>query len=150
MDLALFDFDGTLTTRETFPDFMGHAAPRWRLWVGRVVLAPLFVFVGKLGAVKRVGRLRYGAMASHHGRLFEQRWLGREDPPNESILEAPDISSLADVEPGFARVQKMRPVPIGRAELVPLAVACALPYAPLALLVMPLSEILKRLLGALT
>lgn len=115
-----------------------------------LVLAPLAVFVGKLGGVKRVGRLRYGAMASHHGRHFEQRWLGSTDPPNESILEAPDISSLADVEPGFARVQKMRPMPVGRAELVPLALACALPYAPLALMVMPLSEILKRLLGALT
>jgi hypothetical protein len=115
-----------------------------------LVLAPLIVFVGPLGRVKQVGRLRHGAMAAHHGRLFEQRWLGSDDPPDESILEAPDISSLADVEPGFARVERMRPLPIGRSELVPLALASALPYAPLALMVMPLSEILKRLLGALT
>ena len=115
-----------------------------------LVLAPLAVFAPRLGRAKQLGRLRYGAMAAHHGRLFEQRWLGSSDAPDESILEAPDISSLADVEPGFARVQGMRSLPIGRAELVPLALAAALPYAPLALMVMPLSEILKRLLGALT
>lgn len=43
MNLALFDFDGTLTTRETFPAFLHYAAPRLRLVVGRVVLAPLVI-----------------------------------------------------------------------------------------------------------
>lgn len=41
MDLALFDFDGTITTRETFGDFMRVAVPPRRLALGRVVLAPL-------------------------------------------------------------------------------------------------------------
>lgn len=41
MDLALFDFDGTLTTRETFPDFMRHAVSRPRLLAGGVLLAPV-------------------------------------------------------------------------------------------------------------
>lgn len=41
MDLALFDFDGTITTREMFPDFMRHAVEPRRLAVGKVVLAPL-------------------------------------------------------------------------------------------------------------
>ncbi len=41
VDLALFDFDGTLTTRETFPDFMRYAVPRPRLLAGAVLLAPI-------------------------------------------------------------------------------------------------------------
>jgi phosphatidylglycerophosphatase C len=41
VDLALFDFDGTLTTRETFPDFMRYAVARPRLLVGGVLLAPV-------------------------------------------------------------------------------------------------------------
>lgn len=41
MDLALFDFDGTLTTRETFPDFMRYAVARPRLLIGGVLLAPV-------------------------------------------------------------------------------------------------------------
>jgi hypothetical protein len=115
-----------------------------------LVLAPLAVFIGPLSRARAAGRLRYGALASHHGRHFEERWLRTEDPPGQDILEAPDISSLADVQPGFDRVYRMRPLPVGRSEIVPLALAAALPYAPLALLVMPLSEILKKLLGALT
>ncbi|NYZ61994.1 HAD family hydrolase [Luteimonas deserti] len=41
--LALFDFDGTITTRETFLDFLAHAVSRSRLVVGRLLLAPLLV-----------------------------------------------------------------------------------------------------------
>nr|WP_277399723.1 HAD-IB family hydrolase [Pseudoxanthomonas sp. LH2527] len=37
----MFDFDGTLTTRETFPDFMRYAVPRWRLLAGGALLAPV-------------------------------------------------------------------------------------------------------------
>lgn len=40
MDLALFDFDGTLTTRETFVDVLQACTPRWRLAIGRTLLAP--------------------------------------------------------------------------------------------------------------
>ena len=40
-DLALFDFDGTLTTRETFPAFMRYAVVRPLLLAGGVLLAPV-------------------------------------------------------------------------------------------------------------
>lgn len=43
MDLALFDFDGTITTRETFVDFVKSATPRWRIRAGAVLLAPMVV-----------------------------------------------------------------------------------------------------------
>lgn len=41
MDLALFDFDGTITTRELLPDFVRFAVPPSRLLFGQVALAPL-------------------------------------------------------------------------------------------------------------
>ena len=41
MNLALFDFDGTITTRETFPDFMQLATSPRRLAIGKLLLAPL-------------------------------------------------------------------------------------------------------------
>lgn len=40
-DLALFDFDGTITTRETFPDFIRLAIPRRRRRLGVLLFAPL-------------------------------------------------------------------------------------------------------------
>lgn len=41
MNLALFDFDGTITTREMLPDFLYYSVPKSRLMVGKILLAPL-------------------------------------------------------------------------------------------------------------
>jgi HAD superfamily hydrolase (TIGR01490 family) len=41
MDLALFDFDGTITTRGTYPGFVRFAVPRVRQLVGGIGLSPL-------------------------------------------------------------------------------------------------------------
>lgn len=43
MNLALFDFDGTLTVREMMPGFMHAAVAPTRLAIGKVVLAPLVI-----------------------------------------------------------------------------------------------------------
>ena len=43
MNLALFDFDGTITTREMLPDFLHYSVPKSRLLIGKIVLAPLIV-----------------------------------------------------------------------------------------------------------
>jgi phosphatidylglycerophosphatase C len=43
MDLALFDFDGTITDRETMPDFMHAAVRPGRLLFGKVFLLPLIL-----------------------------------------------------------------------------------------------------------
>ena len=53
MDLALFDFDGTITTREMLPDFFRSVVPTPRLIVGQVLLAPLIIGY-KLGFVSGV------------------------------------------------------------------------------------------------
>lgn len=63
MNLALFDFDGTITTREMLPDFFRLAIPRRRLLVGQVLLSPLIVGY-KLGLVPgtlvRAAIVRFG------------------------------------------------------------------------------------------
>lgn len=41
--LALFDFDGTITTHETMPAFLRRSVSRGRLVFGYIVLAPLIV-----------------------------------------------------------------------------------------------------------
>lgn len=50
MDLALFDFDGTITDRETMPDFMRMAVRPHRLVSGWLLLLP-FVLGYKAGIV---------------------------------------------------------------------------------------------------
>lgn len=43
MDLALFDFDSTITIRDTFADFIRYAAPPSRRLWGNALLLPVFV-----------------------------------------------------------------------------------------------------------
>lgn len=50
MNLALFDFDGTITKKEMFADFMRFAVSRRRRLLGAVVFAPLVIGY-KLGIV---------------------------------------------------------------------------------------------------
>lgn len=63
MDLALFDFDGTITTRDLFGEFMRHAVSRPRRLVGGIVFLPM-LFGYKLGLVSgnriRAGVVRFG------------------------------------------------------------------------------------------
>jgi HAD superfamily hydrolase (TIGR01490 family) len=84
MNLALFDFDGTITTREMLPDFMYLAVEPRRLAFGKVALAPLIVGY-KLGLVPgtivRAAIVRFGfsgvpiAKLEEHGRNFAQSAL---------------------------------------------------------------------------
>jgi phosphatidylglycerophosphatase C len=43
MNLALFDFDGTITTADTFTPFLRFAVRRERILVGSVILSPLIL-----------------------------------------------------------------------------------------------------------
>lgn len=63
MDLALFDFDGTITERETMPDFMLAAVRPRRLAVGRLILLPLvlgYPLAVVSGSVVRAAICRFG------------------------------------------------------------------------------------------
>lgn len=59
MDLALFDFDGTITTRDTFRPFLSFAGSRRRLVLGTALLSPM-VLAYELGWV-RAARMRAAA-----------------------------------------------------------------------------------------
>lgn len=86
MDLALFDFDSTITTRDTFADFIRFAAPRRRRAWGGPLLAPLALGY-RLGWVSghaiRASAVRVGlagmpaARARAHGRRFADQVLAR-------------------------------------------------------------------------
>jgi HAD superfamily hydrolase (TIGR01490 family) len=81
MNLALFDFDGTITTREMLPDFFHLAVEPRRLALGKVLLAPLIIGY-KLGVVSgtvvRAAIVRFGFTGSSlaaleaHGINFAQ------------------------------------------------------------------------------
>ncbi|MBM7070767.1 HAD family hydrolase [Shewanella sp. 202IG2-18] len=50
MNLALFDFDGTITTADTFTEFIKQTTPKRRKIIGKLALAPIIVGY-KLGLI---------------------------------------------------------------------------------------------------
>ncbi len=66
MNLALFDFDGTITTREVLPAFVYSAVPPARLRIGKLLLAP-WVAGYKLGWVSGISIREKIARAGFRG-----------------------------------------------------------------------------------
>jgi hypothetical protein len=66
-----------------------------------------------------------------------------EAPKEEPLLGSADIQSLADMGNSFRFVTEMGVVPFGRRTVLGLALATALPFIPLVLLVVPPSQIVE-------
>jgi hypothetical protein len=69
--------------------------------------------------------------------------------PDEPLVGSADIQSLADLGNSFEVVRSMRLAPITRDPIIQVAVAALLPIATLLPTMMPIEELLRRLLGIL-
>lgn len=114
-----------------------------------LVLGPLCVFTPALQALKRRGRREYGTLAARYTREFHEKWVAGAVPPNEPLVGSGDIQSLADLANSYEVVRGMRGVPFGRDTIIQVAVPALVPFAPLALTVVPAEEIVKQLFGML-
>jgi len=108
--------------------------------------APLFVFAGKLIAIKREGLLQYGALATSYSGAFHRKWIRGNNPNDERLLGSGDIQSLADLGNSYDFIEHMKPIPIDPRALLQIIVAALLPMATLLLTVMPFKDIAKLLL----
>jgi hypothetical protein len=85
----------------------------------------------------------------HPLREFDTKWLRGGAPADEPFVGSGDIQSLADLGNSFEVVQTMRVAPITKETVLQLVAATLAPMVPLALTMMPLEELLKKLLGVL-
>jgi hypothetical protein len=114
-----------------------------------VVLGPLLVFAPKLAHARRMGLREYGTLAERYVREFDAKWLRGGAPGDEPLLGSGDIQSLADLSNSFEVVRTMRIAPLTKETILQLSIATVVPIAPLLLTMMPLEELLKKLLGIL-
>jgi len=119
------------------------------LFVMCVVLGPFLVFAPQLAAAKRTGLREYGTLAERYVREFDAKWLRGGAPPDEPLVGSGDVQSLADLANSFDVVKTMRIAPVTRDALIRLAGATLAPVVPLALTMMSLEELLKKLFGML-
>ena len=114
-----------------------------------LVFGPFAVFASRLAEVKRTGLREYGTLAGRYAHEFEAKWLRGGTPADERLLGSGDIQSLADLGNSFEVVKSMRVVPISRDAVLQVAAAILVPLLPLALTLMSLEDLVKRLVGVL-
>ena len=118
------------------------------IFVVFLVVGPLLVFAPQLSRAKRAGLREYGTLAQGYVRAFDEKWL-RSGTVDEPMLGSGDIQSLADLGNSFEVVRGMRIVPVTKEAMLQLGVATLIPIVPLVLTLMPLEELLQKLLGVI-
>ena len=104
---------------------------------------PLTVFIRRLRSAKSHGTYVYGMLSSEMGREFERKWLGRAGTVDQGALDVEDFSATTDLYQVAAHVYEMKDFPFGLKNLTQLMTMTLLPFVPVALMAMPLKEILQ-------
>jgi len=134
--------------------YMGASLPQFKIEIVLLVvlllcmvLGPLLLFAPQLAEAKRRGNREYGMLAERYVREFDTKWLRGGAPAGEPLVGSGDIQSLADLSNSFEVVLTMRIVPVTKEAIVQLVAATLVPVVPLVLTMMPLEELLKKLIG---
>lgn len=134
-----------LYTGATLPEFKIELIGTATLMV-LIILGPMLFFMPKLSEARRQALYEYGNLALRHAREFDETWLRGGAPKDQPLLGSPDISSLADMGGSFEVIREMRPIPFSPRSALHLLLATLLPTSPLLLTVIPLDQLIERLL----
>jgi hypothetical protein len=114
-----------------------------------LVLAPLPFFIFQLARAKRQGAREYGLLAMRYADEFRDKWLGGRRPAGEPLVGSADLQSLADLAGAHDVLREMRVLPFSLQTIVRLGIVVAVPYLPLVLAIIPLEELVGRLISKL-
>ena len=117
------------------------------LFVELITFGPLLIMAPLLLRVRLEGLRAYGTLVQRHNTLFHAKWIEGAGRTDEVPLGNRDMSSLVDLGNSFAVVRQMSVLPVGRAQLMQVAVVACLPGLPLAFLVLPVAEVFRLLVG---
>ena len=132
----------------TLPEFTSDLA-LWATVLLLTVLGPLLVFIPPLARAKWMGLQEYGVLAQRYVREFDHKWLRGGAAADEPLVGSGDIQSLADLGNSFDVVRTMRLVPFTKETVLILLITTLAPVLPLTLTMVPLNELMRRLLGVL-
>jgi hypothetical protein len=113
------------------------------------LLGPLLVYTPCLMRAKRAGLREYGMLASRYVREFDSKWVRGGAADDEQLIGNSDIQSLADLGNSFQVIREIQPFPFSRDAVIRLVVITLIPVSPLVLTMIPLEELIKKLLGAI-
>lgn len=110
-----------------------------------VAFTPLCFFMRQLSQAGRTARFKYGTLASQYGDEFWNKWIMKHDADTQKqVLGTADIQSLSDLANSYAVVSKMRIVPFGKDTVIRVAILLCIPLLPLTLTMIPLDQLIDR------
>jgi hypothetical protein len=104
------------------------------------------VFTGHLWRCRFEGKILYADLATDYTRLFHARWIHEQQ--RGELLGSADIQSLADLGNSYDVVVRTRVFPFTPLTIALIAAAAIAPAIPVALLRIPLTELLTKVGGA--
>ncbi|MBY0552391.1 MAG: hypothetical protein K2W95_34240 [Candidatus Obscuribacterales bacterium] len=122
----------------------------WLVFILVLFQGPLLVFTPVLIRKKRDAFFMYSNLSRYACDAFSQKWIPPQAQRGAEFLASSDASSIADYTSDFKTVASMRTFLFGKQSVVSFLVAGALPALPLVASVMPLNELLQKILQALT
>jgi len=147
----------------------GAALPHFRLEIVSIIVGlmlltylPLLFFTFHVARTRRAGHREFGAFAARYVDAFRAKWIAPEPatptapdalPGPAALRESPlgtsDIQSLADLSNSYNIIREMGATPIEPRVAARLAILITLPLTPLILTMIPLDELIERLLRLL-
>jgi len=112
-----------------------------------IFISPMFFFVKKLMQTKLKGIVDYGVTSHKYVSGFHDKWINGNNPEGEKLLGSADIQSLADLFNSYGIIKTMIAFPIDMRKVIALILIVSIPFFPLALFVIPVSDIFKALAG---
>ena len=113
-----------------------------------LVLGPLLAFSTRIMSAKRTGLREYGVLASRYVSEFDLKWVRGGATDDEPLIGSGDIQSLADLGNSFQVIRDIHPFPFAKDTVIQVVVIALLPGLPLVLTMIPLEELITKLLGA--
>ena len=115
-----------------------------------VIAGPLTIFLRKLRRTKMQGFFEYGGLARAIGIQFEEKWLRPPSKVDWTSLGVQDFSATTDLYSVADNAYAIRELPFGVKDLIgPIVISALLPFLPLALMAVPIEEVLRRLVQVL-
>jgi hypothetical protein len=133
---------------------LGAKLPQFQLDIAVVLISvlllvylPLMFFVMPLCETRWKGRRDYGNFGARYVADFQEKWIrGKAGAESGAELGTGDIQSLADLSNSFEVVRTMSIVPFAFKSVLCLGVLVLLPLAPLLFTMMPVDEMIDRLI----
>jgi len=112
-------------------------------------VAPLTIFMPLLRRAQIRAIFEYGALAKNIGGDLERKWIPRRHHTDPDDLTVPDFSATTDLYSIVGNVYSVGYLPLSLKTLQEILILVALPFVPVILMAVPLSQIFKNLMNLL-